>query len=59
MEVQTKIESLIKSIKSDFDEIFKSMFNIKKIDIKNIINVMNIQLMYDMKKAGSFWKIYY
>ena len=42
MEVQTKIESLIKSIKSDFDEIFKSMFNIKKI-----INVMNIQLMYD------------
>lgn len=32
-------------LKSAFDEILKSMFNMKKIDIESNIDVMNIQLM--------------
>lgn len=47
LDIQTKIENSVKSIKTAFDEILKSMFNMKKIDIESSIDVMNIQLMQD------------
>lgn len=46
-DIQGKIEASLLQIKSAFDEILKSMFNMKKIDIESNIDVMNIQLMQD------------
>lgn len=46
-DIQKKIEESIIEIKNAFDEILKSMFNMKKIDIESSIDVMNIQLMQD------------
>lgn len=46
-DIQEKIEESIIKIKAAFDEILKSMFTIKKIDIESSIDVMNIQLMQD------------
>ncbi|MCI6474935.1 MAG: hypothetical protein MSA07_04470 [Mucispirillum sp.] len=47
LEIQSKIENSLAEVNSAFQEILKSMFTIKKIDVESSIDVMNIKLMQD------------
>lgn len=47
LEIQSKIENSLAEVNSAFQEILKSMFAMKKIDVESSIDVMNIKLMQD------------
>lgn len=47
LEIQSKIENSLAEVNSAFQEILKSMFTMKKIDVESSIDVMNIKLMQD------------
>lgn len=45
MEIQSKIENSLAEVNNALQEILKSMFTMKKIDVESSIDVMNIKLM--------------